>query len=141
MVDRRSILAMGGLLGALAPTGEAAEGTGVAVGQMNDRAAQDLVNALKSIGTLIEKQQSFDAINPVRTRQFDYLKANNKFPDFIDISADVWVGVHDWHVRMQQPVAVNRDATGRYTMMLGFTTLVLRPDVAPGFISTPYDNR
>ena len=69
----------------------------------------------------------------------EYLKANNKIPDFIDVSVDVWMSVYDWHVRLQQPLTLGRDSTGRYTLMLGFTALVLRPDVAPNFISAPYD--
>ena len=132
MLDRRELLTLGGFLGGMGGTG---------AGQTSDRYALDTVNALKAIGTAITQQQSFDAINPLRERQTTYLKANNKFPDFIDISVEVWTAVYDWHVRMQQPLVVGRDALGRYTMMLGFTALVLRPDVAPNFISTPYDNR
>jgi hypothetical protein len=143
MIDRRELLTLGGLLGLASSPHEAgtADGAAYGVGQMSDRYAQDAINALKSIGTAITQQQSFDAINPLRDRQVNYLKANNKFPDFIDVSVDVWIAVYDWHVRMQQPLVVGRDALGRYTMMLGFTALVLRPDVAPNFISTPYDNR
>jgi hypothetical protein len=47
--------------------------------------------------------------------------------------------VHDWHVRLHQPLMFGRDAMGRYTLMLGFTALVLRPDVVANFISTAYD--
>ena len=43
-------------------------------------------------------------------------------------------------MRLQQPLMLGRDATGRYTLMLGFTALVLRPDVVPNFISAAYDN-
>jgi hypothetical protein len=141
MIDRRQLLTAGGLLGALAPAGE---GTAYGAGQMSERAAADVVTALQKISnaiTLVAAQESFDAILPLRTRQVDYLKANGKFPDFIDVSVDVWMAVHDWHVRLQQPLTAGRDPAGRYTLMLGFTALVLRPDVAPNFISTPYDNR
>jgi hypothetical protein len=141
MIDRRSLLTAGGLLGALAPAGE---GTAYGAGQMSDRAAADVVTALQKISTAINAvaaNESFDAILPLRSRQVEYLKANNKFPDFIDVSAEVWMSVYDWHVRLQQPITIGRDPAGRYTMMLGFTALVLRPDVTPTFISTPYDNR
>jgi len=49
--------------------------------------------------------------------------------------------VYDWHVRLQQPLTMARDPQGRYTLTFGFTALVLRADVVPNFISTPYDNR
>lgn len=142
MLDRRELLTLGGLMGALAPGREAAaEGVGNGVAQLSDKNAQDVVNAIKAITTTIAADRSFDAIGPLRLRQADYLKAQGKFPDFIDVSVDVWMGVYDWHVRLQQPLVTARDPPGRYTLMLGFTMLVLRPDVAPNFISTPYDSR
>jgi hypothetical protein len=36
---------------------------------------------------------------------------------------------------------MNRDVQGRYTMQFMATTLVLRPDLVPNYIGTPYDNR
>jgi hypothetical protein len=141
MIARRQLLTVGGLLGALGSPGvEPAYGEG----QMSDRAANEITSTLGSISRGISDivaQQSFAPILPLRTRQIDYLKANSKFPDFIDVSADIWMAVYDWHVRLQQPLTLGRDSTGRYTMMLGFTALVLRTDVAPNFISVPYDNR
>ena len=139
MIDRRQLFTVSGLLGALGPArgDDAAYG----LGQLSPQAAQDLVNALKEIRTTIAAGESFAEILPLRSRQVDFVKAQGRFPDFIDVSADVWFAVHDWHVRFQQPLVLGRDATGRYTLMLGFTALVLRPDVVAGFISTPYDNR
>jgi hypothetical protein len=139
MIDRRQLFTVGGLLGALGASGAdvAASGTG----QVSPQAAQDLVNALRDIRATIAAEESFAEILPVRSRQVDFLKSQGRFPDFIDVATDVWFAVHDWHVRLQQPLVLGRDAAGRYTLMLGFTALVLRPDVVPGFISTPYDNR
>ena len=138
MIDRRQLLTVGGLFGALAPAGDsAAYGTG----QMSERAAADVVAALRGISNAVAAQHSFDAIVPIRNKQVDHLKANGKFPDFIDVSVDVWMSAYDWHVRFQQGLVMGRDAAGRYTLILGFTALVLRTDVAPNFISTPYDNR
>ena len=143
MIDRRQLLTAGGLLGALAPGGEGTA-TAYGEGQMSDRQAADVLAALKNISSAIEAvaaHESFAAILPLRNRQVDYLKANGKFPDFIDVSADVWMGAYDWHVRLLQPLTLGRDSTGRYTLMLGYTALVLRTDVAANFISAPYDNR
>ena len=141
MIDRRQLLSVAGLLGALAPAGE---GAAYGEAQVSDRAAADVVTALQKISsaiTTVAAQASFDSIAPLRTRQADYLRANGKFPDFIDVSVDAWMAAYDWHVRFQQPLTMGRDATGRYTLMFGFTALVLRPDVAPNFISAPYDAR
>jgi hypothetical protein len=141
MIDRRELLTFAGVLGGLAAHPDNAEAAAVGNGQLTERNAQDIVTALKNITSALNAAQSFDAIIPVRQRQVEYLKANTKFPDFIDVSADVWMAVYDWHVRMQQPIVLGRDPVGRYTMLLSFTQLVLRPDVTPNFISVPYDAR
>lgn len=136
MIERRQLLTMSGLLGALAPDGDAAAGQ-----QLSPQATQDIVNAIKDVRTTLAAESSFAEIAPVRAKQLDYLKANGKFPDFIDVGSDVWYAVHDWHVRLQQTLVFGRDTVGRYTLMLGFTALVLRPEAVVTFISTPYDNR
>ena len=124
-----------GLLGSLVPGG------GDDAQQLSPQATQDIVNAIKDIRTTLAAESSFAEIVPIRTRQLDYLKANGKFPDFIDVGSDVWYAVHDWHIRTQQSLVFGRDPLLRYTLMLGFTALVLRPEAVPTFISTPYDNR
>jgi hypothetical protein len=140
MIDRRELLTLGGLFGGLAGRGDG-DGAAYGVGQMSDRAAQDVVNAVKGISTAVSDQRSFAEIAVVRRSQTDYLRANGHFPDFIDVAPNVWFDVHDWHIRLQQPLVLGRDSNGRYTLALGFTTLVLRHDAVAGFISTPYDNR
>ncbi len=141
MIDRRELLTLGGLLGGMASAAPAADAAADAGAQMSDRYAQDTVDALKSIRDLVRAQQSFAELAGVRKSQFDYLRAQGKFPDFIDVALDVWMGVYDWHVRMQQPLMLGRDASGRYTLGLAFTALVLRQDAAAGFIGIPFDNR
>ena len=86
-------------------------------------------------------QASFAEIAGVRQKQVDYLKATNKFPDFIDVGLDVWFAVHDWHIKHLQQMVLGRDSSGRYTITLLSTQLVMRPDLVSTFISAPYDNR
>jgi hypothetical protein len=140
MIDRRHLLTVTGLLGAFAPHA-GGEASPAAAQQLSPQNAQDIVNALGAIRTAIAAGPSFVEILPVRQKQLDYLKANGKFPDFIDVGSDVWYAVHDWHVRTLQPLVFGRDPVLRYTLMLGFTALVLRPEAVTTFISTPYDNR
>jgi hypothetical protein len=136
MIERRQLLTMSGLLGALAPGG--AEGNAQ---QLSPQDAKDIANAIRDIRTTLAAESSFAEIAPVRAKQLEYLKANGKFPDFIDVGSDVWYAVHDWHIRLQQPLVFGRDPAGRYTLMLGFTALALRVDAVVSFVSTPYDNR
>jgi hypothetical protein len=139
MIDRRDLLTLGGLAGALAGRGENADTAAAGTADVSDRTVQDVVSALRAITTAMYAAQSFDAIRPIRTKQIDYLKATSKFPDFIDVGVDMWMAAHDWHVRLQQPLVLGRDTTGRYTMTLEFTQLVLRPDVTADYVSVPYD--
>jgi hypothetical protein len=139
MIDRRELLTLGGLFGTLAGRGENADAAALGTADVSDRSVQDVVSALKSITSAVYAAQSFDAIRPIRTKQIDWLKATNKFPDFIDVGVDMWMNVHDTLIRLQQPLVLGRDAIGRYTMTLEFTQLVLRPDVTPEYVSVPYD--
>jgi hypothetical protein len=138
MIDRRGLLTVGGLLGAMAPAGE---GKAFAEGQLSERTTQDIVAALNSIKSTIAAQQTFTEVAQVRTRQMDFLKAQGKFPDFMEVGTDIWTGVYDWHVRFQQPITLGRDGNGRYTIMLWFTTLIMRPEAAASLVGLPFDNR
>ena len=89
----------------------------------------------------IARQYTFWEITAVRDQLRTFLRANGKFPDFIETGADIWQQVYDWHVRFQQPIALGRTPEGRYTILLLATSVVMRPDMAPGFIGLPYDNR
>lgn len=111
------------------------------VEQISDRHAQDIVDALKSIRSAIETQNSFTEIARLRQLQMDHLRSSGKFPDFIEAGSDVWFGVHDWHVKHLQPMSLGRDPNGRYTIMLLSTVIVLRPDILPTFVGVPYDNK
>ena len=75
----------------------------------------------------------------MREQMQTFLRANLKFPDFIEVGSDVWQRVYDWHVRFQQPISLGRTAEGRYTILLQATTVVMRPDMASGFIGLGYD--
>jgi hypothetical protein len=124
----------GGFLGATMPASDQNS-------QTSDRLLADMVDALKEIKKALDSPQSFTEIAGVRQKQVDYLKATNKLPDFIDVGLDVWFAVHDWHVKHLQQTVLGRDASGRYTITLMSTQLVMRPDLVPTFISAPYDNR
>ena len=138
MLNRRELLTLGGLLG-VAP--ENGEGVAAGTAQLSDRGVQDLTKEIKGLGDLMKQQLTWDQVGAVRIRQYDFLRANGKFPDFIEVGVEVWLGIHDWHIRMQQPLALGRDTNGRYTMEFGFTMIVLRQDAVPTFVGVPTDQR
>lgn len=77
----------------------------------------------------------------IREQQRVFLRANQKFPDFIEVGIAVWESIFDWHVRHQQPLSVARSAEGRYIMAVAFTTLILRPELAENYVGPGMDAR
>ena len=139
MIPRRQVLGgalAGGVLGALGePELEAAA-------QSSDRVdVQPIVRALNDLRTEVRTQRQFTEISTLRDAQLTFLRSNGKLPDYIDVGTDLWFAAHDWHIRWQQPLNVSRDATGRLTLVLLSTLLVLRPEAQPNYISLPYDQR
>ncbi len=138
MIARRELLASTVLSGVLGR--DRSEATPEP--QASDRAVDDIVKALKDLHGTLAAQQSFADILPLRQRMIEFLRANAKFPDFIDVGVEVWFAVYDWHIRHLQEMKIGRDGSGRYTLAFQqTTTLVLRPDAERTFISIPYDNR
>ena len=145
MVHRRAVItgtALGGALSALTGSVEAAGAQSSAQERLiNDRLIEEIARAVRSVREEIERQYTFWEIAAVRDPMRTFLRANGKFPDFIEVGSDVWQQVYDWHVRFQQPLALGRSPEGRYTILLLATSVVMRPDMAAGFIGVPYDNR
>jgi hypothetical protein len=140
MVARREMLGggiLGGVLGALAEP-EAAQRSG---GAGNDLDTERIVRALNDLRTELRNQRVFTELAGVRDAQVTFLRQNGKLPDFIDVGTDIWFTVYDWHIRWQQPLNISRDASGRMTLLLFATQLILRPEVDRNYISLPYDNR
>ena len=135
MIDRRQLLEgglMGGVAGAFAGGG-AQRGDG--------REAAEVVKAIEDLRDEFRRQRQFTEIALIREQQLIFLRANGKLPDYIDVGIDLWFAAHDWHIRWQQPITISRDATGRTTLALLTTQLVLRPDAQGNFMSLPYDTR
>ena len=149
MVHRRAVITgtvLGGALSALTGSVEAAGPQSAQDRLAQDRLVQDrlleeIAKAVRSVRDEIERQNLFGEIAAVRDPLRTFLRANGKFPDFIEVGSDVWQHVYDWHVRFQQPIALGRTTEGRYTILLLATNIVMRPDMAPGFIGVPFDNR
>jgi hypothetical protein len=139
MIPRRQVLGgalAGGVLGALAePDVEAAA-------QSADRIdVAPIVRALNDLRSEVRAQRQFAEISALRDAQLTFLRSNGKLPDYIDVGTDHWFSAHDWHIRWSQPLNVSRDASGRLTLMLLATQLVLRPEAQANYMSLPYDNR
>jgi len=77
----------------------------------------------------------------IREQQRVFLRANQKFPDYIEIGVGVWESICDWHVRHLLPIQVTRTPDGRYSMAVMLTNLILRPEQAETFVGFGFDLR
>ena len=140
MVERRDVIG-GGLAAGLAaafggPAGEEARPDPAdTIGEMK------IAEAIDKLRQTIEHQHESPEVLKIRAQQLVFFKANQKFPDFIDIGIDVWNRMHDWHVRTGQPLNIVRTNDGHYGMTFVATTLILEPQQGGSYISWGYDNR
>ncbi len=117
---------------------QAAE-TAAATGAQRERDLEEVVDQLREIRSVMERQHTFTEIADLREAQKGFLRQNGKLPDYIDVGSDIWFRAYDWHVRWQQPLQVGRDGQGRHTLLLLHTTLIMRPEVLSTYMSLPYD--
>jgi hypothetical protein len=145
-MERRNLVNGGlaaGLTALLAPAAaEPAAAGGAGGGQDGDGRVANAVGELRrSLEQQFQAQRAgpWAGVNAIRRQQHEWLKASQKYPDFMEIGIGIWDSVHDWHVQHQQPIGVTRLADGRYAMAFMFTTLLLRPDMAAEFVGYPFD--
>lgn len=139
MVERRNLVG-GGLAAGLAALVGGADAEAATAAQRDDD--REVSRELRELRETIEGNFSrpWRIIARIREQQRIWLRANHKYPDFIEIGADVWDALYDWHVRFQQPINVTRVADGRYVMSFMFTTFILRPDQSTDYIGPGFDN-
>ena len=145
MIPRRNLVTgglVGSVLGALGAVDEVEAAPVAAPGaDVTDEMVAKIVAAIAGLRTEVQGLKSFPEIAPVRDAQMTHLRATGKFPDYIDVGTNLWFAVHDWHIRWQQPLTLGRDTLGRYTLLFGQTTLIMRVEAIPAFIGVPYDNK
>ena len=137
-MERRQLVS-GGLFAGLAGAFGFPSG---AVAQRGDADADRTASAVDELRKVIERGlQISPELARIREQQRVFMRANQKFPDYIEVGIGVWESVYDWHVRHQRPVTVARTADGRYTMELLETLLLLRPEQAETFVGFGFDAR
>jgi hypothetical protein len=144
MIGRRRMLGAGMIAGMVGSVG----GRDAEAAPLEQRPSRDddqemglVRRAVEEVRDAILRERQFVELTAVRNAQQMFLRTNGKLPDMIEVGMDVWFGVHDWHVRWQQPLVAGRDAGGRYIIKLMDTTVVLRPETPATFVGIPFDNR
>ena len=139
-MDRRRLVSGGllaGLAGAFGFPVAAAEAQQRRV-ELDDRTAAAVDELRKVVDRSLEVSPELARI---REQQRIFMRANQKFPDYIEIGIGVWESVYDWHVRHQRNVTIGRTVDGRYTMPVMETLLLLRPEQAETFVGFGFDAR
>lgn len=139
---RRELLTTGtfaALTGGVA-TSAAAQGNSSS-SSSSDRELDRIGDAIADLRDDLRAERQFREIAPIRTAQKAFLRANGKLPDFIELGADAWFSVYDWHVRWQQAPVEARDPQGRPTLTMNGTQVILRADVPGNFVGLAYDAR
>ena len=137
-MDRRRMLA-GGLVAGVAglTAGEAAaqeENPGVA------RALSALLDEVRTHFDLVD-QPRLNLLGPVDDQMRQFLRANLKYPDFIEVGIDVWESAYAWHIQHRLPLDAVRSADGRYAIRYKFTTLLMRQDVTLTYVGLGFDGK
>jgi hypothetical protein len=78
-------------------------------------------------------------VERIRSEQRAFLKTRNKFPDYLEVGADVWDRVCDWHIEHAVPLQVTRMADGRYALPFFQTLVVLRSDFTNAYVGQGFD--
>jgi hypothetical protein len=139
MVMNRRSLINGTLFSGFAALAPDQQSRSSSQGNTDDAVVAKAIDDLNA--TLRHTAETSSELARIREQQRIFLKANQKFPDFIEIGIGVWESLFDWHVRHQQPLSVARNAEGRYTMSVTFSTLVLRPEMAENYVGIGMDSR
>lgn len=138
MVDRRSLL-NATLFSGFAAFAPAQQSRGSSQDNRDDMA---VAKAIDDLNTTVQRAaQTSPELGRIRDQQRVFLKANQKYPDYIEVGVAIWEGVVDWHIRHQQPLSVSRSVEGRYIMAVGFTTLILRPELSDNYVGPGMDAR
>jgi len=140
MVERRDVIGGGLAAGLVAAFGGPARAQ-ASRDPTGDVAELKVADAIDKLRQSIEHQHESAEVSQIRSQQRTFLKANQKFPDFIDVGIDVWERMEDWHVKTLQPLAIVRTNDGRYGMTFLTTTLILQPQQVGTYISWGYDTR
>ena len=139
-MDRRHLVSGGLLAGLAGAFGLPSAAAGAQ--QRREEGDERTAAAIDELRKVVDRGfQVSPELARIREQQRIFMRANHKFPDYIEVGIGVWESVYDWHIRHQRPVLVGRTTDGRYTMTVMETLLLLRPDQAETFVGFGFDAR
>jgi hypothetical protein len=146
MLSRRDLISAGvaGSCAGLSAGTDSATEVEAAQPQADREGQREIARRIQSIETVLERAYlspslAHGLITNLRAAMEQFLRANAKFPEFIEIGVAVFFDVYDWHVKHGHPLAITRLADGRYALQFMFTSLILRPEQDRNYIGMPFE--
>jgi len=112
---------------------------GALAGQSERTGEDATARAIDALTRLIRAREDPPVIASVRDRQEVYLRANQRFPGYIEVGTSVWFALYDWQIHTRQVPSVLIAENGRYVMPALLSNFVLRLDVDEGYIGRGSD--
>jgi len=146
MVTRRELVTAGAL-GAMGAAGRAeaseADGDAQGVELLMVQSLNQIQSELKDLRLLLQSalvgpSLSDGPVSEARRLFTQFLRANQKYPDYCEVGSGVFTELYDWHVRHRQPIEITR-TDGRLAIRFMFTWMVMRPEQDAAFVGFPYD--
>jgi hypothetical protein len=97
-------------------------------------AIRDALTALSQ-----EQRVSTGDVAALRTRQRNFFRLNQRFPQLIDVGIQVWERMQDWHIRHMRPLTIQRNSEGYWQMDFIMSVIVLKPELPDNEIGVGYD--
>jgi hypothetical protein len=144
MLSRRELMAAGVAGGFAASPAGKDRAMGEVVQDASREGQREIARQIQSVDTtltsaLLTSAVGHGVITRLRADMEVFLRANQKFPDYMEVGVGVFYEIYDWHIKYDQPIVINRVWDGRYALQFMFTNLVLRPDQDRNFIGVPFD--
>lgn len=143
MLSRREIITAG-VAGGIIPAPVPATATLEQAQPADKEGQRDIARSVKDVESVLQKtfqsaSLSYGVVSKLRADMETFLRANQKFPDYVEVGVAVFVEIYDWHIKNRQPLNIMRLADGRYAMQFMFSTLILRPEQDRLFVGVPFD--
>ena len=143
MVTRRDVVT-GGALSALTAAAFAEPAPAEQDDGQTASAVRGLRGSLDSINSTLNtafetNAVAFGYVPKIREMFTTFMRANFKFPDYMEIGMDVFYDLYDWHIKHNRQMEVSRVLDNRMAIRFMFTLMVLRPEQDPKYLGIPYD--
>ena len=143
MLSRRELITAG-VAGSLTAAPSVAAAAPVEQQQADREGQREIARMIQTLertldSAFLSSSLAHGFVVKLRQDMEQFLRANSKFPDFIEIGPAVFYEMYDWHVKHRQQLTVTRLADGRYSMQFMFTSLILRPEQDRNYIGVASD--